>query len=390
MNNLIRYGSLALVPFLAVALAKGSRGAGRHVALAKLTNIDSVEETIDGQVRPAGKLGLLALAFVVAVVVLFFFAPSGSGSAVQFIASMISFCANLLLGLAAGISLNASGILAKVSERDTIKANIDMKRRTRRRLTKIVSVLVLAFLLATGVPVHAETAGRVWAWVIDVTDSVDPAQREAAIAAMIQSALEVARKLGTDRIVVVKVGDEDFLSDMSWVSVPPIHTFVDCRKVDPPITISKSWLTWSPTSLREAKAAAVRACEDRQKAERSTVAEEEARFTEQLQRATWLVPRADVTTRIVPLVQTLVARPYVGAIDLVTDLQDRSGTPPEHLDVPDGISVTIIVTRPNPGRPTPTLREVVASAERWAKITGITVISAAEYPGYVHAAGRSR
>ena len=390
MNKYLLYGSLVLVPLLAIVLAKGSRRAGRQFALAKLTNIDSVEDTIDRQVRLAGKLGLVALVFVVAVVVLFFFAPSGSASVVQVIGSAISFCANLLLGLAAGIGLNAASILVKVSQRDTIKAQLDMKERTRRRLKRFTSVVVLATFLALGSPVPAGAGDLVWAWVIDVTDSVDPAQREAAVATVIRSALDVARKLGTSRIVVAKVGDEDFLSDMTWVAVPPVHNFEDCRKVDAPIMISKSWLTWSPTSLRAAKEAAVRACEERQKTERSTVAAEETRFTERLQEATWLVPRADVTTRIVPLLQTLVVRPYVGAIDVVTDLQDRSGTPPEHLEIPDGIPVTMIVTRPNPRRSTPSLREVLASAERWAKIKGMTVISAAEYAGYVHPVGRPR
>jgi hypothetical protein len=384
MTNFFLYGSLILVPLLALALAKGSRGSGRQFALARLTNVDSVADTIDKQVRLAGKLGLVALAFVVAVVVLFFFSPSGSGSWLQVVGSAISFAANLTLGLAAGIGMNAASILAKVSDRDSIEAQIEMKGRARRRLVKLLAAFLIVALLGLGSAVPAQAAERAWAWVIDVTDSVDPTQREAAIAAMIRAALETARRLGIDRIVVVKVGDEDFLSDMSWVPVPPIHTFEDCRNATPPITISKSWITWSPTSLAEGKAAAVRTCVEKQREERSKVAEEEARFTEQLQRGTWLVPRADVTTRIVPLLQTLVVRPYVAAVDAVTDLQDRSGMQPEHLEVPDGIPVTVIVTRPNPARSTPTLREVLAASDRWAKIKGVTVISAAEYPGYEH------
>lgn len=383
MNDFFLYGSLIFVILLALAFAKGSRGSGRQFALARLTNIDSVADTIDRQVRLAGKLGLAAIGGVVAVLALFFLTPSGAEKWAQFIGSVISFAANLMLGLAAGIGINAAYILAKVSERDTLEAQIEMKARARRRLAKFLSLLLVT-VLGLGYPGPALAGDRVWAWVIDLTDSVEPAQRETAVAAMVRSGLDTARRLKADTIVVVKVGDEDFLSDMTWVSVPPVHTFEDCRNAVLPLTISKSWITFSPTALTEAKRIAVSACVARQKDERAAVAEEEKLFAEQLQQATWLVPRADVTTRIVPLLQTLVLRPYIGAVDLVTDLQDRSGIQPETLEVPAGKPVTIIVTRPNPRRSTPTVRQVLAAAERWAAVKGITVISASEYPGYVH------
>lgn len=138
MNRPLLYGSLILVPVLAIAMAKGSRGAGRQFALARLTNIDSVEDTIDTQVRLAGKLGVIAIGFVVVVVVLFFFTPTGSGTWIQLLGSIVSFTANLMLGLAAGIGLSAGFILAKASQRDTIETQIVMKQRARRRLERFL------------------------------------------------------------------------------------------------------------------------------------------------------------------------------------------------------------------------------------------------------------
>lgn len=385
MRNILLYGSLALVPLLALGMAKGSRGAGRQFALARLTNTDSVEDTIDRQVRLAGRLGLVAIVFVVAVLVLFFFAPSEGGTWVQFIASLISFAANLALGLASGIGLNAALILAKVGERDTIEAQIQMKRRTRRRLGKFLSVLV-ALLVGLGSAAPARAGQRARVWAIDVTDSVDPAQRNAAIEAMIAGALETARAFRIDSIVVVKVANEDILSDMTWVPIPPAPNFEDCNNAIPEFHVSKSWVGMSPTALIYRKRAAVAACLARQKEGRARVAEQEAQFLERLRGATKVVPRADVSTRIVPPLQTLLRRPYVAAVELVTDLQDQSGMSPDRLDIPSGKAVTVVVTRPNPKRSTPTLRDVLAASERWARIKGVTVINVAEYPGYVHLA----
>jgi hypothetical protein len=386
MIRKILYAALILVPLLAVALARGSRAIGGKFALAKLTNIESVTDTIDRQVRLAGKLGLIAACFLAAVLLLFFFAPSGLGTWVGLLGSIVSAHANLLLGLAAGIGLNAYLILNKVAERDAIKAQIVMKQRARRRLQKFLSVLVIGLFLNVGLTAEASAGGRAWAWVIDITDSVDPAQREAAIAAMIDSALETARRLKATSIVVVKVGDEDFLSDMDWVAVPAEPAFEDCQKAPPAFAITKSWVTFSPISLADAKREAVSACLAREERHRANVEVDERQFVERLRNVTRIVPRMDVTTRIVPALQALVGRPYVVAVTLVSDLQDRSGTPPERLKIPAGRTVTVVVTRPNPRRSSPTLHDVLSSAERWAKIPGITVISAAEYPGYVHLA----
>lgn len=249
-----------------------------------------------------------------------------------------------------------------------------------------MKVFTLAFLFCfvTAAPTHADC--RAWVWAIDVTDSVDPAQRDAAIAAMIEGALDTARRLEADRVVIVKVADQDFLSDMSWVAVPPASNFEDCNNAESEFHVSKSWVGISPSVWIDGKRRAVGECSARQTEERARLAEQEARFLEQLRGATTVFPRADVSTRIVPSLQTLLRRPYVAAVELVTDLQDQSGMPPDRLEIPAGTPVTVVVTRPNPKRSTPTLRDVLAASERWARIKGVTVIGVAEYPGYVHLA----
>ena len=88
-------------------------------------------------------------------------------------------------------------ILAKVGQRDTIEAQIRMNLRARRHLEKFLTVLLAALVVGLGAALPAHAAHLVWAWAIDVTDSVDPAQRDAAITAMVDGALDTARSAET-------------------------------------------------------------------------------------------------------------------------------------------------------------------------------------------------
>ncbi len=95
-----------------------------------------------------------------------------------------------------------------------------------------------------------------------------------------------------------------------------------------------------------------------------------------------VTPRDDVTTKLVPLLQKILVRPYVLALEVLTDGVDNSGVPITDVVVPDGVPVTLIITRPDPERRSPTLHDVLEAAESWNRIDGITVTTVSEYAGF--------
>lgn len=364
---------------LAVTLAKGARGVGRHFAVTRLTDPASVNRTIHRHVRLSGKLGAIAFVCVLALVALYFLASGEFAAWAQSIGGGVTLVANVMLGLSAGILLSASDLLEKVARADSLDRLLEMKARAKRYLGRYL--LVAAMLLLPGaqlVPGYA-AARPVWTVAIDVTDSMDPVQRDVAIGAFVETALARARALRVEWIAVIPFSDQEVLSDLAAVRVPAVRAPADCASVSPPIRLTKSWVALSPGALRAAKAEAVASCESDTAELRRADAADEARFVAELRRATRVLPRADVTTRIVPLVQSIADRPYVRAIDVVTDLLDRSRLPVESLHLPRDTPVTVIVTRPNPLRPEFRLSETLQAAERWGRVPGIRVCAASEY-----------
>ena len=69
------------------------------------------------------------------------------------------------------------------------------------------------------------------------------------------------------------------------------------------------------------------------------------------------------------------------AIDMITDGVDHSGKSPEQVAIPEHMSVTFVITRPNPSHRRPTLDDVLAAAQAWDAVDGITVTTVSEYPG---------
>jgi hypothetical protein len=387
----------------AVLFAKGSRGFGRYFALAFLTHPFSVVRTIDRQVRLGAPLGVIALLAVFAIVALYFLASGDFASWAPSLGGWITLAANVLLGLSAGILLSASDLLEKVPQADAIHRLLEMKAWTKLYLGRfllVVAVLVQPFVASVAPPCGAaETlqppvytaatrvaAGPVLIVALDITDSSDSTQRELAIDALVDSALFRARELGAKWILVVPFSDQELLSDMKAVKVPILPADITCDAVFASVRFTKSWIALSPGALAKAKAEAVAACEERRRAASQSVEANERAFADALRRAMLVTPRDNVTTRIVPLVQAMVDRPYVRAVDVVTDLCDHSGIPVESLQLRPEVPVNVIVTRPNPKRPQCRLSEVLRAAERWREMPGIRVTTAAEYAILVRAA----
>jgi len=244
MRNLLLVLAFFMVPVLAGLCARASRGLGRQVAVTRFTDTSSVATTIDRQVHEFGKIGLLAIAAFIVVFALTLFTPSWSEAWAPLVGGILGFLANVVLGLSTGIGTNATEILGKPGLRDHIDVQLDMIKRTRRHLRRfLVLMIALTTILTTnGV---AMAGASVLIWAIDVSDSVDPAQRNAGIDALIASALESAHAHEADTIQVVKFSDEEFLSDMAWVPVPEAGTFVDCREAEPELLISKGLIGYS-------------------------------------------------------------------------------------------------------------------------------------------------
>lgn len=371
--------AVAIAVPLALGLAKASRALGRQLAVAKLTDPASVGETLDRQVRVAGHLGLAALACLFALAGIFVLAPAGAAPWVQTASEALSFAANVLLGLSAGIGANAGYLLGKSDDLEAIDVILAMKERTARRLMGYLIAFVVLFLFPATVSSPARAAPQVWVVAIDVTASMDPEQRLMVIATFLDSALERARVIGVDYVLVASVSDQDFLPDETLISVPPALGDTDCGKARIALSVSKSWVAFAPGRLIGAKQAAVSDCRAREEIARQRSAAEERRFLERLRQAMQVVPRADVRTRIVPLVQNLVARPNTRAVELITDLCDDSGIPPSRITVPPGVQVTVILTRPDPRRRSPTLADTSRAAARWRTVPGVRVVTPTEY-----------
>jgi len=375
-------GALA-VPFLALLSARVAKGFGEHVAVTRVTNPDSVDETIDRQVRFAGKGAVAAGVFLLGLLALLFFSPPSWSGWVTYVSSLVGFGANIALGLSAGVGGNAARLLAKPAERDSLDCQIDMKDRTRRYLRRFILVLFLCVGVLLPPVGFAEATDAVWVWAIDTTSSVDPGQREDGVDAMITVAFERARALGVRAIQIIKFSNEVLLADMSWVTVPTDPLREDCTKAVAGPLLSKSLVGLSPSVASGRRDEAVATCTARQEAVLRAFDEKLARFREQLKLATRVTPRSDVSTRLVPLLKKLVERPYVAAIDVVTDGIDNSGLALSTVKASEKTPVLLIIARPDPRRRTPTLDEVLRAADAWGRVGGITVTSVSEYRGLV-------
>lgn len=380
MIKFILIAALLLVPYLGMKCAQGSQALGRYTTLGYLIDTMSVAGSIGRLIKASAKAVILAILIVAPLLALVLFAPSGSETWAPLVGSLLGFLANLILGAAAGIALLVAGILARPATRDTIDADLDMIQRTRRRLWPFLSFLMAVLLLAGGTCQAAGT-GHVWVWAIDGTDSLDPAQRQLGIEALVGKALATARAMNVDTIQVVRFTDEELLSDMTWVEVPRAFALADCRRAKPEGRIPSGLMGLSPTWASDRKQAGLAKCSALQAHRRAATEERESAFITQLRLATRLTPRADRRTRILPLLSKLIQRPHVRSIALLSDGVDTTGQSISSLHVPDHMSVTLVLTRPNPRRSTPTLADVLAEADVWARVRGIRVTTATEYAG---------
>jgi len=368
------------VPALSLLCAKVTKGFGQHVAVTRLTNPDNVIETIDEQVKTAGKMAMAAGSLFLSVLALLFFAPPSWSSWISYFSGILAFGANITLGLSAGIGGNAAAILAKPSYRDALDCQMEMKRRARRRLMKFLVVVLVALGIA-GSGVNTIAAAPAWAWAIDITDSMDPAQRETAIEAMIQVAYKRSHAMGIEVIQLVKFGEENLLSEMAWVPVPAPPSLEDCSHAKPDRSITKGLMSLSPVLAHARRQKAVDGCLAEQVHLREANIHERRLFEDRLRNSARIKPRNDMTTQLIPLLHRLLAQPRIRAIDVLTDGIDHSGLLPSDVQVPQEVAVLFIMTGPNPKRQKPTLRQVLAAAKEWSLVPGVTVTGVTEYQG---------
>ena len=388
------YLGLPAAVLAAALLALAIRGLGRHFAVTRLTILGHVHRTIDRLVRTAGKCALAAGVLLLALLGMMFFAPSSWSSWANQVSNLLSFAANILLGLAAGIGAHAAWILSLPMVRDTVDCELDMIRRTRRYIRrhfrKVVPQVPKALILMVALflsPGYARAAESIWVWAIDVSDSMDPAQRVQGIDQMIESAHERAHNLGATVIQVVRFSEEARLAEMTWVTAPKPLPLEDCRSARSKMTLEKGLMRWSARFAEGQRIKTIAECEEKQVVLQQRIAVEQEAFVKQLRTATLFKPRADVTTRLVPMLEELIRNPNTVAIDMVTDGVDHSGKPPNQMTIPEHILVTVVITRPNPSRRQPTLGDVLAAAKAWDAVAGITVTTVSEYPGVWRALG---
>jgi hypothetical protein len=381
MSTILSWSALLLGAVIGFCCAKGAKALGQQVAVTRFTVATSVRDTISRHVAAFGASALAGILFVILAAVLIIFTPESAASWAPLASKVVGFAANLTLGLAAGIGTHVAGILAKPALCESIDCALEMKRRTRRHLTKFLVVVALSLATLIGHPPVAQAAPSVWVWAIDITDSVDPIQRKKAVAHLIQAAPEMAQQLGGGLIQVVRFDEAVMLSDSTWVPVPSTSASIDCQKAKPVMTGIDGFIGLSPGLVARRKQEAVSACLVQERNKAAAYASEVRRFRERLEAATKVTPRADVTTRIVPLLGWLVTRPDTVAITVVTDGIDNSRVPLSTLRIPSKVSVTLIVTRPNPRRSRPTLNDVLTMAAAWSRVPGIKVTSAGDYVG---------
>lgn len=380
---------LALVAFVVVVivaglvLARSSRAIGRQIAVTWMTFVKSVNRTINHQVFRFGQLALAAIIAILVLLAITLFVPHAWVAGAMVVGGIVALIANICLGLSNGVGTNVVELLCKPDIRDHIDAQLDMIQRTRRHLQKYLSVLALALVGAFAPGTETKAADAVIVWAIDASDSVDPAQREAGVDALIAGALDTARELKADTIQIVKFSDQELLSDMAWLSVPPDVSRVDCDKAEPEPVISKSWVTFSPNVMLYRKQDAVAECLKQLEGERRAFEIRAQRFRESLRAVTRVNPRTDGTTRIVPLVQDLLGRPCVRGLFVLSDFIDHSAVPIAKIVVPRRLPVIAIVARPNPKRREPTLTQVLEAANAWRRLPGVLVTSVSELPGVI-------
>jgi hypothetical protein len=390
------YLFLVAVPALGILCAKAARVQGQQFAVNKLTDPHSVDDSVDHQVKFGGTAAIVAAILLLAILALLFFSPPSLAVWSMYLSGILGFGANVALGLASGVGGHAAELLMKPSERDDIDCRIAMKERTRKLLRKYfvkatagaaLSIVLFHGALASGhLQERAVQVGdkpdRVLVKAVDITDSVDPDQRDRGIAAMVDRAPEQARRLGAQTILVITFADELLFANMTWVPVPQRQPDEDCDSISPKFTVMKSAMMLSPAGLMEARAREVQACLARRENTESLLADQDRRMREQLRQAMRVTPRRDASTRIIAMLRQLLTRPYVRAVEVLTDGIDNSGAPLSGLVVPDGVRVTMILAKPNPNRRSPTLDDVLSRGEAWSAISGISVTTVSEYVGF--------
>jgi hypothetical protein len=381
MANLLSWAALVFGLILGLYCAKGAKALGQQLAVTRFTSVTSVRDTISRHIAAFGTAAVAGIVFVILAAVLIIFTPDSAPSWAPLASKVVGFAANLTLGLAAGVGTHVASILAKPRLCDSIDCALEMKRRTRWHLTKFLAVVAFSLATLAGHSTVADAAPAVWVWAIDITDSVDPVQRNDAVASLIQHAPETAAQLGAGLIQVVKFDDAVMLSESTWVPVPVPPLPTDCQKAKPMMTDVDGFMGLSPGLVTNRKRQAVSACLAQERDKAGAYASEVHEFRGNLETATRVRPRADVTTLIVPLVEWLLTRPGTVAITLVTDGIDHSHIPLSALRIPSKTSVTLIITRPNQRRTRPTLTEVLNAAAAWGRVPGIEVTSAGDYLG---------
>jgi hypothetical protein len=169
------------------------------------------------------------------------------------------------------------------------------------------------------------------------------------------------------------------------VPVRPVDE--DCEHASSEFVVSEGLGWLSPDDASNRADRGVIECVARNDARQRITTEDKRRFEERLRAGALPTGRIGHRTKIVPLLKRIVAQPYVRAIDVLTDGIDNSGVSRSSLRIPVEITVTLIITRPDPTRAKPTLDDVLAAADAWSQEPRVSVTSVAEYTGFVRLMG---
>jgi hypothetical protein len=373
--------ALLIGGLLGFSCARGAKALGHQIAVTLFTIATSVRETINRHIEAFGISALLGILFLILAAAFVIFTPASAAAWASVASKIVGFAANLTLGLAAGVGTHVAWILGKPALRDSILCDLDMKRRTRRHLSKFVVVLVFVLGTVVVLPPIVEAAPSVWVIADDATNSVHPVQRKEVIAKVIQAAPERADHLHASFVEVIKFDEAVMLSESTWIPVPAAPPPIDCQRAKPDLSGVDGFILLSPGLIASKQQDAVAECIAQEHNKNEVYESEVRRFKARLETATKVKPRTNIRTRIASLVNWLVSRPEVVAIDVVTDGIDNGRMPLSGLRVPSQVQVTLIITLPNPARSSPTLDDVLAAADSWGHVPGIKVIGAGDYLG---------
>lgn len=293
---------------------------------------------------------------------------------------------NCCMAVLAGTAGSLGRLLARPAQFDAIQVQIDQ----RRRLIELLKKLFMAVTVFIGSWTLTSAAGATLTIVVDSSRSGNADDRTAAIDYLVSTVLEATKTYRCERVMVVAAGCDVRHAHRTWLDVSATDDGLDCSKAEPePLTgHAKFWEKLRPV-VEARKAKAVTDCEQATAAKQQSRSAARAAFTESLRDAMSAPTQADCS-RIVPLVDNLLQDETNRVIVVVTDAVDNPPASLKGLYVPARTHVVVILVRPNP-----TFASVDASLARaaeWARIPGVTVMTAEELgPDFWQSmSGRSR